>query len=59
MAEVARYYRTGFIGTPVTNYQKEKMQETGVRYIASSVAAITRDMLIQIDEELISEKHWS
>ncbi|WP_171847123.1 HAD family hydrolase [Enterobacter chengduensis] len=59
MAEVAKYYRTGFIGTPVTTYQKEQMQQTGVRYIASSVAGITKDMLIKIDEELVSDKHWS
>lgn len=59
MAEVARYYRTGFIGTPVTIHQKEKMQQTGVKNIVSSVAGITRDMLIQIDSELSSNKHWS
>ena len=58
MAEVARYYRTGFIGTPVTIFQKEQMQETGVKYIASSVASITSDMLFKIDDELLSGKHW-
>ncbi|HAT1685207.1 TPA: hypothetical protein I8Y21_006044 [Klebsiella oxytoca] len=59
MAEVARYYRSGFIGTPVTMYQKEQMQDTGVKYIVSSVTEITGEMLTQIDSELETDKFWS
>lgn len=59
MAEVAKFYKTGFIGTPVTAYQKEQMQETCVKYIVPSVKEITRDMLIKTDEELASGNHWS
>lgn len=58
MAEVAKYYRTGFIGTPVTTYQKEQMQDTGVKYTVPSVDGITREILIQIDDELASDSHW-
>lgn len=59
MAEVAKFYKTGFIGTPVTVYQKEQMQETGVKYIVPSVKEITRDMLIKTDRALASGSHWS
>lgn len=59
MAEVAKFYKTGFIGTPVTAYQNEQMQETGVKYIVPSVKEITRDMLIKTDVELASGCHWS
>lgn len=59
MAEVAKYYRTGFIGTPVTTFQKAQMQKTGVKYISASVSEITPDMLIRIDNELASNNHWS
>lgn len=58
MAEVSRYYRTGFIGTPVTKYQKEQMQDTGVKHLVPSVAEITRDMLTKIDSELASDNLW-
>ena len=44
--------------TPFTTFKKEQMQETGVRYIASSVASVTSDMLFKIDGELASGKHW-
>lgn len=59
MAEVAKFYKTGFIGTPVTNFQKEQMQETGVKYIIPAVKGITADMLMNIDWELASGGHWS
>lgn len=59
MAEVAKFYKTGFIGTPVTMYQKDQMQETGVKYIVPTVKDITEDMLMKIDLELASGSHWS
>ncbi|ECC4750359.1 hypothetical protein C5855_23535 [Salmonella enterica] len=59
MAEVAKFYRTGFIGTPVTAYQKKQMQETGVKYIVPSVKEIIKDILIKTDVELASDSHWS
>lgn len=59
VAEVAKFYKTGFIGTPVTTYQKEQMQETGVKYIVPSLIEVDRDMLIKIDGELASGLHWA
>ncbi|MCG7388446.1 HAD family hydrolase [Pantoea sp. ACRSB] len=58
LAEVAKFYKTAFIGTPVTTYQKEQMLETGVRYIIPSVREFTSDMLISIDKEIVSNNHW-
>lgn len=58
MAEVAKYFRTGFIGTPVTHFQQQQMSETGVKFIVSSVREITSEMLLHVDMAMNSDTHW-
>ncbi|OTP87372.1 hypothetical protein B6D12_12730 [Gilliamella apicola] len=59
MAEVCKFFSTGFIGTPVTQYQLEDMKNTGVKYIATQgIKDIDSNMLDQIDNDLYSNSVW-
>ena len=58
MAEVAKYYGSGFIGTPVTEFQEDQMKETGVKFISSSVSGINEKMLNDIDQMLLTNSVW-
>lgn len=58
MAEVARYFSTGFIGTPVTDFQVNQMKETGVKNIVPSISNITESMLLEIDTMLLEKDSW-
>ncbi|QUJ66791.1 HAD family hydrolase [Photobacterium sp. GJ3] len=58
MAEVAKYFNTGFIGTPVTEFQVNQMKETGTKYIVNSISEITEDMLHEIDTHLEKNTTW-
>ncbi|HAT2828853.1 hypothetical protein FMK81_26880 [Klebsiella oxytoca] len=58
MAEVAKHFRTGFIGTPVTQFQKQQMTETGVKFILPSVMEITPEILTAVDDAMNTNTHW-
>ena len=58
MAEVAKHFGAGFIGTPVTDFQTQQMNDTGVKYIAASISDITENVLNDIDCKLKEKSLW-
>ena len=61
VAEHSKTQGTGFIGIPPTHswsWQRQGMEELGVRHILTSVAEIDQALLERIDSELAAGSHW-
>jgi len=62
VAEVCKKLNSGFIGIPANmkhNYQKQEMQETGVKFACACFSDITLDMIMKLDRMMLSSQHWS
>lgn len=59
VAEVAKELNIPFIGVPCTEFQREDMIATGVKYMVNSVKEIDRDLLEKIDADARQGTVWT
>lgn len=61
VAEAAKSLNIPFIGIPANHswgYQREDMENTGVKYLVSSVREIDKNMIYKIDQDIAEGKIW-
>ena len=62
VAEVCKSLNAGFMGVPANmahNYQKQEMQETGVKFTYNSFADITLEKIMELDSMMEKSQHWN
>lgn len=62
VAEEAKSLNIPFIGIPSSfayGYQKSDMEETGVKYIVSSIHDVDKQLILKIDKEIVENTLWT
>lgn len=58
VGEACKVLGSGFIGAPVTDFQRQLMKEMGMAYLVDSIADVSVDLLDRIDEALLLQRFW-